>query len=96
MSDTNTPHIDLVRQKLMATLDDLCNKTNPMDIKRALAIKEVAAVLVDTARVENDYLKLTKQTSNSFFGHQETGGTRRIPGPPGSGITSITQHMLGD
>lgn len=61
------PHIDEVRTALMGTLNDLRDKTNPMDIDRAKAVAQVAAVLVDSARVENDYLKITGQVNSGFL-----------------------------
>ena len=67
---TSSPHITQVRQSLMDTLADLRNRKNPMDIDRAKAVATVAtvaSVLVDTARVENEYLKLTGQDRSNFL-----------------------------
>ena len=61
------PHIDQVREILMATLRDLRDRENPMDLERAKAVASVAGVLVDTAKVENDYLKITGQDRSSFL-----------------------------
>ena len=61
------PHIDQVRQMLMDTLADLRNRETPMDIERAKAVATVAGVLVDTAKVENDYLKITGQDRSTFL-----------------------------
>jgi len=98
MSDsTPKPHIDLVREKLMDTLTSLCDRTNPMEIKRALAVRDVACALIDSARVENDYLKLSKQTQSAFLERkEEPSSTTRLPGPPGSGIEAVTRHLMGD
>lgn len=63
----SNPHIDQVRQALLATLTDLRDRDNPMDIERAKAVATVAGVLVDTAKVENDYLKITGQDRSSFL-----------------------------
>lgn len=60
-------HIDDVRAALMATLTDLRDKSNPMDLDRAKTVAQVAAVLVDSARVENDYLKITGQDRSKFL-----------------------------
>lgn len=51
----------------MDTLADLRDRKNPMDIDRAKAVATVATVLIDTARVENEYLKLTGQDRSSFI-----------------------------
>jgi hypothetical protein len=68
MTAQKSPHIEQVRQALLDTLADLRNREAPMDIDRAKAVATVAAVLVDTARVENDYLKITGQDSSRFLG----------------------------
>lgn len=62
-----TNHIDTVRSALLKTLAGLQDKENPMEIARAKAVAEVASVLVDTARVENEYMKLTKQSRSPFL-----------------------------
>lgn len=62
-----SPHIEQVRQSLLDTLADLRNREQPMDIERAKAVATVAGVLVDTARVENDYLKITGQDRSKFL-----------------------------
>lgn len=63
----NTPHINEVRSELMETLRALRDRDNPMDVDRARAMAQVASVLVDTAKVENDYLKLTGQDRSDFM-----------------------------
>lgn len=94
---TPKPHIDVVRERLMDTLDRLCDRKDPMEIKRALAVRDVACALIDTARVENDYLKLSKQTQSTFLERkEEPASTTRLPGPPGSGIEAVTRHLMGD
>jgi len=61
------PHIDTLRADLLATLTDLRNRSNPMEPDRARAIAQVASVLVDTARVEVDYIKATGQDVSNFI-----------------------------
>ena len=63
----STPHINTLRQHLMDTLADLRNRHNPMEPDRARAVAQVASVLVDTAKVEVDYLKATGQDTSSFI-----------------------------
>lgn len=48
-----------MRQHLMDTLAALRNRENPMDVDRARAVAQVASVLVDSAKVEVDYIKAT-------------------------------------
>jgi len=63
----SNPHIDQVRQSLLDTLTDLRNRESPMDIERARAVATVASVLVDTAKVENEYLKISGQANSNFM-----------------------------
>jgi len=59
--------IATVRQHLLDTLADLRNPRAPMPIDRAKAVAEVATVLVNSAKVEVDYLKVTQQRRGAFF-----------------------------
>lgn len=90
-------HISTVRQHLLDTLADLRDPANAMSVDRARAIGQIASVLVDTARVEVDYLKATGQASTPFLEVPPD----QIAGPattqhPGNiqGIASITRHRL--
>jgi hypothetical protein len=65
-----TPHMDQLREHLMQTLASLRDRENPMEPDRARAVAQVAGVLVDTARVEVDYLKATNQTQSAFFSEE--------------------------
>lgn len=60
-------HISELRTELLATLRDLRNRTTPMEPDRARAVAQVASVLVDTARVEVEYIKATGQDCSSFI-----------------------------
>ena len=87
MNTTTTPHITQLRQHLMDTLADLRNRDKPMEPDRARAVAQVASVLVDTARVEIDFLKVTGRDQSDFLMVPEDQG---LP----NGITSITRHRL--
>lgn len=85
-------NIDDVRQELLATLRDLRNRDNPMDIERAKAVATVATVLVDSARAENEYLRLAGLDSSSFMNDPDDESEEKaLP----NGIKSITTHRLG-
>jgi hypothetical protein len=87
------PHIDQVRQSLLETLSDLRNREQPMDIERAKAVAQVASVLVDTAKVENDYLKITGQDHSTFLEQPEG-----VPMLPSQGahnpFPTVVRHRL--
>jgi hypothetical protein len=56
-----------MREHLMQTLASLPDRENPMDVDRARAVAQVAGVLVDSAKVEVDYIKATGASGDSLF-----------------------------
>ena len=91
----STPHINAVRQALLDTLADLRNKAEPMDIERAKAVATVASVLVDTAKVENDYLKITGQDRSNFIEATEDDVPRiTTSASPFPGLTGVIRHRI--
>lgn len=91
-----SPHITTLRQHLLDTLADLRNRENPMEPDRARAVAQVAGVLVDTAKVEIDYLKVTGQDRAGFLEEPADPSVAHLGNEPGepNGITSITRHRL--
>lgn len=79
--------IEDLRNYLFATLEDLRDKENPMDIARAKAIANVAAQIVNSAKVENDYARLTGKKGTGFIPDDEP----KLPGPAAS---KVTVHRL--
>lgn len=96
-----TTHITELRSELMSTLRDLRNRINPMEPDRARAVAQVASVLVDTARVEIDYMKVTKQdTSNFIDGLKAPAAQAAISVAPGGGVVDrsapgVVRHTIG-
>lgn len=52
---------------MFATLEELRDKNHPMEIARAKAIANVAAAIVNSAKVENEYMKLTGGPGTGFI-----------------------------
>ena len=67
MNHPTPPHISELREHLMATLASLRDRDNPMEPDRARAVAQVASVLVDTAKVEVDYIKATGADRSDFL-----------------------------
>lgn len=88
------PHISELREHLMATLAGLRDRENPMEPDRARAVAQVAGVLVDTARVEVDYIKATGQDTSGFLQALPSASTNTVTAGLPNGISSITQHRL--
>jgi hypothetical protein len=95
-------HISELRTELLATLRDLRNRTNPMEPDRARAVAQVAAVMVDTARVEVDYIKATGQdTSNFIDGLKAPEVQAKLSIAPDGGTIDrsrpgVVRHTMGD
>lgn len=96
MSDTNAPppaaaapHINQLREHLMATLASLRDRKHPMEPDRARAVAQVASVLVDTAKVEIDYIKATGQDRSGFLEQPAD-----VPALPGSPFPTSVVHRL--
>ena len=51
--------IDDLRNHLFATLEALQDEDKPMDLDRARTISEVAKTVIESAKVEVDFLKAT-------------------------------------
>lgn len=59
--------IDDLRNHLFATLEALQDEERPMDLGRAKAIAEVAKVIVESAKVEVNFLKVTGAVKSTNF-----------------------------
>lgn len=70
-------NINELRAELLGTLKDLRNREQPMEPDRARAIAQVASVMVDTARVEVDFLRVTNKDRSEFLQPETT----RVEGP---------------
>lgn len=89
---TQAPHMNQLRQHLLDTLADLRNRDKPMEPVRARAVAEVASVLVDTARVEIEYLKATGQEHSGFLAGPEQD---LIDGPSANNpFPGVVRHRL--
>lgn len=77
-----------LREHLFATLDALRDKDNPMEVDRARAISEVAKTVIDSAKAEVDYVRVTgKDATLPVF--EPTDNQPALPG-----VTSIRTHRL--
>lgn len=59
--------IDDLRNHLFETLEALKDKDEPMDLDRARAVAEVARAVIDSAKVEVEFLKVTGQLRSTDF-----------------------------
>lgn len=87
--------INDLREHLFATLADLRNKDNPMDIERAKAVADVAQTIINTAKVEAEHLKVTGQTEGSGFMALENHGEDDGPGVTKDPIKGTSTTVIG-
>ncbi len=90
---SNAPHINQLREHLLSPLADLRDREKPMEPDRARAVAQVAGVLVETAKVEIDYLKVTGQDRAGFL--EQPAAAPALPAAHNPFPTSVI-HRLGD
>jgi hypothetical protein len=101
-------HISTVRRHLLDQMRALRAATTPEEMQREIdrskGVADLAQAVVNTAKVEVDYLKATGQQSTPFLevppdqpyitGPAATGSNvQRLPGDD-NGIASITRHKI--
>ena len=59
--------IEDLRNHLFETLEQLKDPDHPMDLDRARAVADVARKIIDSAKVEVDFLRVTGQVAGSGF-----------------------------
>lgn len=92
MSETNKPHIIEVRQLMLEQLralraactgEDLAN-----ELKRSKGVSELASVMIDSARVEVEYLAVIEGDGEVPFLAAPDDGVPKNPGPPFDPLTA--------
>lgn len=66
--------IEDLRNHLFLSLEKLQDATNeelPIEVDRSLMIIEVSKQIIDTARVENEFIQITQKDENSFIPPQK-------------------------
>lgn len=86
MTADSTKSISDLRETLFATIEGLRNGS--VDLDKARAVNEVAKTIVDTAKVEVDYLRVTGGGDSEFI--DTAVGTKNLP----DGITGIRRHLM--
>lgn len=76
--------IDDLRDHLFETLEALRDDEKPMDLARAKAVADVARVIIDSAKVEVDFLKVSGAIKSTDFlptGEADDFKPRALPRP---------------
>lgn len=91
-----------LRDHLFAALEGLSDKKHPMDIDRAVAIADVAQVVINSAKVEVDFMRVAGGKGSGFIPDALAlpGAASTPPPPDGTTVVEqrpgvrITQHRL--
>ncbi|MBJ9964461.1 hypothetical protein [Burkholderia seminalis] len=75
-----------LRAHLFDTLQKLNDKENPMEIERAKAVSEVAQVIINSAKVEVEFMKASGGKGTGFIPEKSD----ELP----NGITGIHRHIM--
>ena len=59
--------IDDLRKVLFDVLEGLMDKTSPLDLDRAKAVSDVCQVVINTAKVEVDFMRVTGGLGSGFI-----------------------------
>lgn len=84
-----------LRSHLFDALRGLKDKDAPMDIDRARAVSEVAKTLIESAKVECDYLRITGETQGTGFISAESTGNPLTIVDKNKGTQTIVQILDG-
>ncbi len=63
--------IDDLRDHLFATIEALRDEEKPMDIERAKTISAVAQTIINSAKVEVDFIEATGAKGSDFIARDE-------------------------
>jgi hypothetical protein len=74
--------INDLRDHLFATLEALRDEEKPMELDRARAVADVARVIVDSAKVEVEFLKATGAAKSTGFLPEDTDDQPAAPARP--------------
>lgn len=87
MSDPKANTLDTLREALFATLEGV--RSGNLDLDRARAVNELGKTLIDSAKVEVEYLRATGGGESTFI--ESAIGASNLP----PGITGSKVHRLG-
>ena len=71
--------IDDLRNHLFATLEALQDEKKPMDLERAKAIALVAQTVINSAKVECEFLNIVGGKGSGFIPHESIEQSPRVP-----------------
>lgn len=92
-----TPHISDIRVIMAEQLRALRNATPEVlesELKRSKAVSELSQTMINSAKVEIDYLAATKQSNSTFL--QAPAGAQTAMPPPAPQLQSVQGQNADD
>lgn len=83
--------IDDLREVMFRTLRDLQDKEKPLEVERAMAIKEVAQTIINSAKVEVEHMRVSGSSGTGFLSIPDAVG-RDEQDSPGRSVSVATKH----
>lgn len=81
--------IEDLRNHLFATIEALLDEDDPMDIARAKAVSNAAQAIINSAKVEVDFLKVTGSIEGTGFIPYEP--RKPMADAPGCGLPRLVE-----
>jgi hypothetical protein len=78
-----------LRNHLFEVMEALKDKDNPMEVARAKAVVDAAQALINTAKVEVQYLEAVDASESTGFFDTHRDGMRRLEPVAGAGIRRL-------
>jgi hypothetical protein len=88
--------IDDLRSHLFETLAALKDKDHPMELDRARSVADVAKVLVESAKVEVEFLKVTGALQGTGFLPAGAPRPKRVSGQGDGPVAPVASTPAGD
>ncbi|WP_235186183.1 hypothetical protein [Lysobacter antibioticus] len=82
--------IEDLRNHLFAVIEGLSDPDNPMEIDRAIAIANVAQVLINSAKVEVEFMRVTDSVRGSGFIPSDAGTATCRPAIDSKSVSYVT------
>lgn len=79
-----------LRNHLFATIEGLLDPEQPMDIERAKAVSAVAQTIINSAKVEVEYLELTGAKGTGFIPDEKA-----VSEPEGRPLVGVVRKTGG-
>ena len=67
-----------LRNHLFSVLEELTDPESTYDIAKAKIVADVAQVIINSAKVENDYIKIIGGTHGSGFTEEARGDVKKL------------------